>query len=305
MNKPLRIATRKSPLAIWQAQYISAELKKLYPDINIELVKMSTQGDKIINSPLSKFGGKGLFIKELELGILQGKADIAVHSMKDVPYKVMEDFNVITVTKRENPFDAFVSNDYQNIADLPSKARLGSCSMRRILQIKAIRPDLEILDLRGNVNSRLKKLDNNEYDAIIIACAGLIRLGLEKRINTILNVDVCLPAVGQGALAVEIKKNDFYTTKLIQGLINEDTSRAVLAERSMNEKLEGGCSTAVAGYADIIDDKIRLKGLVGNIESTKILKEEIIGDAANAKFLGIKLADRLIAKGARELLQNK
>lgn len=304
MKKILRIATRKSPLAIWQAQYISSSLKSLYPDIQIELVKMSTKGDKIINSPLSKIGGKGLFIKELEVGILENKADIAVHSMKDVPYKIAKDFDIITVMKRESPFDAFVSNNYNNIKDLPHKARVGSCSARRILQIKAIRPDIEILDLRGNVNTRLKKLDNNEYDAIILACAGLIRLGFKNRINNILDVDVCLPAIGQGALGVEIRKNDAYTLDLIQGLIDKDTARAVIAERSMNKKLEGGCFAPVAGYADIIGDKIKLKALVGNIKSAKILKEEISGNAVDAEYLGAKLANRLIAKGAKKLLQN-
>lgn len=304
MKKLLRIATRKSPLALWQAKYISNELQKLYPNLKVELVKMTTKGDKIIDSPLAKLGGKGLFIKELELGMLKGDADIAVHSMKDVPYKVLAGFDVITVMPRANPFDAFVANNYKSIEDLPYQARIGSCSMRRIIQIKSIRPDLKILDLRGNVNSRLLKLDNDEYDAIIIACAGLIRLGLEARITKILTADVCLPAVGQGALAVEFKKDDDDTFALIKNLINKNTAYTVSAERAMNERLEGGCSSAIAAYAYTIHDKIRLCGLVGDVKTNKILQDEIVGDKQKAKDLGVDLANRLIAKGAKELLNS-
>ncbi|MBT4553150.1 MAG: hydroxymethylbilane synthase, partial [Candidatus Thioglobus sp.] len=199
MNKTLKIATRKSPLALWQAEHVKTRLETHHPDLNIELVKMTTQGDQILNSPLSKIGGKGLFIKELEVGMMEGVADIAVHSMKDMPYEIPQGFALGAILKRENPFDAFVSNHFDSIDDLPQCAKVGTCSMRRIVQLKAIRPDLEILDLRGNVNTRLKKLDDGEYDAIILACAGLIRLGFEDRIKQQISPEQSLPAVGQGA----------------------------------------------------------------------------------------------------------
>lgn len=191
----LKIATRKSPLALWQAEFVKSKLETIYPDLKVELVKMTTQGDQILNSPLSKIGGKSLFIKELEVGIMEGRADIAVHSMKDVPYELPQGFEIGAILERESPFDAFVSNDFNSIQDLPVGARLGSCSLRRIVQVKALRPDLEILDLRGNVNTRLKKLDDGEYDAIILACSGLARLGFDNRIKQDLSPDDSLPAV--------------------------------------------------------------------------------------------------------------
>jgi len=206
MNKTLKIATRKSPLALWQAEHVKTRLETHHPDLNIELVKMTTQGDQILNSPLSKIGGKGLFIKELEVGMMEGVADIAVHSMKDMPYEIPQGFALGAILKRENPFDAFVSNHFDSIDDLPQCAKVGTCSMRRIVQLKAIRPDLEILDLRGNVNTRLKKLDDGEYDAIILACAGLIRLGFEDRIKQQISPEQSLPAVGQGLWALKFVK---------------------------------------------------------------------------------------------------
>ena len=244
----LKIATRKSPLALWQAEFVKSRLQLLYPDLDVELVKMTTKGDKILNTPLSKIGGKNLFIKELELGMIDGKADIAVHSMKDVPYELPNEFELGAILERENPFDAFVSNHFDSISDLPKGARVGSCSLRRIVQLKALRPDLDILDLRGNVNTRLRKLDNGEYDAIILACAGLIRLGFEKRIKQQLNSDQSLPAVGQGALGIEIRGGDESIRKLLEPLIHERTMNEVMAERSMNSTLEGGCSVAIGGY---------------------------------------------------------
>ena len=225
----LKIATRKSPLALWQAEFVKSKLASLYPDLKIELVKMTTQGDQILNSPLSKIGGKSLFIKELEIGMNEGRADIAVHSMKDVPYELPQGFEIGAILERENPFDAFVSNDYNSISDLPNGAKLGSCSLRRIVQIKAIRPDLEILDLRGNVNTRLKKLDDGEYDAIILACSGLSRLGFEDRIKQDLSPNDSLPAVGQGALGIEIKANDHKISSLIEPLSHKRTMTEVLS----------------------------------------------------------------------------
>jgi hydroxymethylbilane synthase len=302
MKKTLNIATRKSPLALWQAEYVKAQLQLLHPDLEIELIKMTTQGDQILNSPLSKIGGKGLFIKELEAGMLEGRADIAVHSMKDVPYTIPEEFELGAVMARENPFDAFVSNNYNHLRELPQGARVGSCSMRRIVQIKAIRPDLEIMDLRGNVNTRLRKLDDGEYDAIILACAGLIRLGFVDRIKHPLDADTSLPAVGQGALGIEIRKDDSEVMALIKGLIDQDTMNAVLAERAMNATLGGGCSVPIAGYATLDGEMLTLKGMVGNVNSGEILTEECVGPVFEPETLGQLVANNLIAKGAKTLL---
>ena len=301
----LKIATRKSPLALWQAEFVKSRLQLLYPDLDIELVKMTTKGDKILNTPLSKIGGKNLFIKELELGMLDGKADIAVHSMKDVPYELPNEFELGAILERENPFDAFVSNHFDSISDLPKGARVGSCSLRRIVQLKALRPDLVILDLRGNVNTRLRKLDNGEYDAIILACAGLIRLGFEKRINQQLNSDQSLPAVGQGALGIEIRGGDESIRKLLEPLIHERTMNEVMAERSMNSTLEGGCSVAIGGYSITKDNALELTGMVGNIDSNTILRVHENGSLKQPKELGEVVAQKLLAMGAGELLKGE
>jgi len=299
----LKIATRKSPLALWQAEFVKSRLQFFYPDLEVELVKMTTQGDKILNSPLSKIGGKSLFIKELEIGILEGRADIAVHSMKDVPYELPKEFEVGAILERENPFDAFVSNDFDNINELPYGARVGSCSLRRIVQLKALRPDLVILDLRGNVNTRLRKLDDGEYDAIILACSGLIRLGFEDRIKQHLSAEKSLPAVGQGALGIEIRKGDKNIISLIKPLINTKTMNEVCAERTMNSTLEGGCSVAIGGYAVSNNNEMNLKGMVGNVDSGVILRVEESGDISEPRALGELVANKLLSMGAKELLK--
>ena len=298
----LKIATRKSPLALWQAEFVKSKLVGLYPDLKVELVTMITQGDKILDSPLSKIGGKNLFIKELEMGMMEGRADIAVHSMKDVPYELPEGFEIGAILERENPFDAFVSNNFNTIDDLPIGARVGSCSLRRIVQLKAIRPDLVILDLRGNVNTRLKKLDDGEYDAIILACAGLIRLGFEDRIKQHLNLEQSLPAVGQGALGIEIRANDHEINELIEPLTHNKTLTEVSAERAMNATLQGGCSVAIGAFAAINGSDLTLSGMVGNVNSGAILKVEECGKITQPKDLGIKVANKLLSLGARELL---
>ena len=298
----LKIATRKSPLALWQAEFVKSKLVGLYPDLKVELVTMITQGDKILDSPLSKIGGKNLFIKELEMGMMEGRADIAVHSMKDVPYELPEGFEIGAILERENPFDAFVSNNFNTIDDLPIGARVGSCSLRRIVQLKAIRPDLIILDLRGNVNTRLKKLDDGEYDAIILACAGLIRLGFEDRIKQHLNLKQSLPAVGQGALGIEIRANDHEINELIEPLTHNKTLTEVSAERAMNATLQGGCSVAIGAFAAINGSDLTLSGMVGNVNSGEILKVEGAGEIAQPEELGIKVANKLLSLGARELL---
>jgi len=303
MDRVLKIATRKSPLAVWQAEFVRSQLQLHYPELDIELVKMSTQGDHMINSPLSKIGGKSLFIKELEIGILEGRADIAVHSMKDVPYELPDEFEIGAILVRENPFDAFVSNHFNEINELPQGARVGSCSLRRIVQLKAIRPDLEILDLRGNVNTRLMKLDQGEYDAIILACAGLIRLGCEDRIKQPLDAQTSLPAVGQGALGIENRKGDESVRELIRPLIDSKTMTEVLAERAMNATLEGSCSVAIAGYAVSNGEKLLLKGLVGKVESGSILRAENTGSTSQPKVLGELVANQLLDIGAGKLLE--
>jgi len=298
----LKIATRKSPLALWQAEFVKSNLESLNPDLDVELVKMTTQGDQILNSPLSKIGGKSLFIKELEVGMMEGRADIAVHSMKDVPYELPQGFEIGAILERENPFDAFVSNAFNSIGDLPIGARVGSCSLRRIVQLKALRPDLVILDLRGNVNTRLKKLDDGEYDAIILACSGLIRLGFEDRIKQHLSPETSLPAVGQGALGIEIRANDHEISSLVKPLIHKKTLNEVSAERALNETLKGGCSVAIGAFATSNGSELKLSGMVGNVASGKILRVEELGDMNKPLDLGIITAKKLLSLGARELL---
>ena len=301
----LKIATRKSPLALWQAEFVKSKLASLYPDLKIELVKMTTQGDQILNSPLSKIGGKSLFIKELEVGMNEGRADIAVHSMKDVPYELPQGFEIGAILERENPFDAFVSNDYNTIEELPIGAKLGSCSLRRIVQVKAMRPDLEILDLRGNVNTRLKKLDDGEYDAIILACSGLSRLGFEDRIKQDLSPNDSLPAVGQGALGIEIKVNDHKISSLIEPLSHKRTMTEVSAERALNATLQGGCSVAIGAFATSKGSELKLCGMVGNVDSGEIIRVEELGETSNPIDLGVRAANKLLSLGARELLNEK
>ena len=301
----LKIATRKSPLALWQAEFVKSKLEDIYPDLKVELVKMTTQGDQILNSPLSKIGGKSLFIKELEVGIMEGRADIAVHSMKDVPYELPQGFEIGAILERENPFDAFVSNDFNSIQDLPIGAKLGSCSLRRIVQVKAMRPDLEILDLRGNVNTRLKKLDDGEYDAIILACSGLTRLGFDNRIKQDLSPDDSLPAVGQGALGIEIKANDHEISSLIKPLIHQKTQIEVNAERALNTTLKGGCSVAIGAFATSEDSKLTLSGMVGNVDSGEIIRVQETGETSKLIDLGIRAAKKLLSLGAIELLNEK
>ncbi len=298
----LKIATRKSPLALWQAEFVKSNLESLNPGLDVELVKMTTQGDQILNSPLSKIGGKSLFIKELEVGLMEGRADIAVHSMKDVPYELPQGFEIGAILERENPFDAFVSNAFNSIGDLPIGARVGSCSLRRIVQLKALRPDLVILDLRGNVNTRLKKLDDGEYDAIILACSGLIRLGFEDRIKQHLSPETSLPAVGQGALGIEIRSNDHEISSLVKPLIHKKTLNEVSAERALNATLQGGCSVAIGAFATSNGSELKLSGMVGNVASGKILRVEELGDMNKPLDLGIITAKKLLSLGARELL---
>ena len=298
----LRIATRKSQLALWQANYVSAMLQHHHPELKIELVTMSTQGDKILDTPLAKVGGKGLFVKELETGMLEGRADIAVHSMKDVPVEFPEGLHLPVICQREDPRDAFVSNTYASLQDLPEGARLGTSSLRRQCQIAALRPDLQIIDLRGNVNTRLQKLDDGEYDAIILAAAGLKRLEFEDRITQFLGTDVSLPAIGQGAVGIECRSDDARVNNLIAPLNDSKTHTRVLAERAMNLRLHGGCQVPIAGYAEFEHGVVLLRGLVGQVDGKVIVSGEIAGPPEQAEELGTVLAEDLLSRGADKIL---
>ena len=298
----IKIATRKSPLALWQAEHVAKLLKASHPSLEIELVKMVTQGDKILDTPLAKIGGKGLFIKELEQGMLNGDADLAVHSMKDVPAQVPEGFEIGAILSREDPRDAFVSNAYSSINDLPLGAAVGTSSLRRQSQLLKMRPDLHIKSLRGNVNSRLQKLDNGDYDAIILAAAGLIRLGFENRIKMALPVNTLLAAIGQGAIGIECRQGDTATLALIECLHDKPTAIRVQAERAMNFTLEGGCQAPIAGHARIKGDILRLHGLVAEPDGSVMITEQLEGPLEDAEKIGVTVANRLLAAGAKEIL---
>lgn len=301
--KTLKIATRQSPLALWQAEFIRSSLEALYADLKVELVTFVTQGDKILDTPLAKIGGKGLFVKELEAALLDGRADLAVHSMKDVPMALPEGLSLAVICEREDPFDAFVSNSYVYFDDLPQGAKVGTSSLRRKCQILKQRPDLDIIDLRGNVGTRLSKLDAGLYDAIILASAGLKRLGLAERIRHTLPASVSLPAVGQGALGLECRANDQQVLNLIQPLLHAETSACVRAERAFNAYLEGGCQVPIAGYATLNDEQIHIEGRVGSVDGANLLVAELSGSVADAEQLGETLAKRLLDLGAGELLR--
>ncbi|MEQ1451490.1 hydroxymethylbilane synthase [Acinetobacter seifertii] len=301
--KTLKIATRQSPLALWQAEHIRARLQELHPDLTVELVKFVTQGDKILDTPLAKIGGKGLFVKELEAALLDGRADLAVHSMKDVPMALPEGLTLAVICEREDPLDAFVSNNFEKFADLPQGARVGTSSLRRKSQILKQRPDLQIIDLRGNVGTRLGKLDDGQYDAIILASAGLKRLGLENRIRHTIEPNVSLPAVGQGALGLECRADDQDVLALIQPLLHIETDVCVRAERAFNAYLEGGCQVPIAGYATLQDGKIHIEGRVGSPDGQTLLRAEMTDEAHNAQQLGENLARNLLEQGAGDLLK--
>ena len=304
MTDTLRIATRKSQLALWQAEYVRDVLLQYHPDLQVELVKMTTEGDKILDTPLAKVGGKGLFVKELEAGLLNGDADIAVHSMKDVPVELPEGLHLAVICPREDPRDAFISNAYTLFEDLPKGARLGTSSLRRQCQLAAQRPDLNIIDLRGNVNTRLQKLDNGDYDAIILAAAGLKRLGMEDRITQTLSPEVSLPAIGQGAVGIECRQNDDWVNELLAPLNDRDTATRVRAERALNHRLQGGCQVPIAGYAELSHGVILLRGLVGTVDGSEIIHGEIAGQPEDAEYLGRVLAEDLLSRGADEILEN-
>ncbi|WP_279451755.1 hydroxymethylbilane synthase [Aeromonas dhakensis] len=300
--RTLKIATRKSPLAMWQANFVKDRLEALYPELQVELVPMSTQGDKILDTPLAKVGGKGLFVKELETAMLEGRADIAVHSMKDVPVEFPEGLGLHTICEREDPRDAFVSNRFTAIDELPQGAVVGTSSLRRQCQLRAERPDLVIRDLRGNVNTRLAKLDAGEYDAIILAAAGLKRLEMAHRITAFIEPEQSLPANGQGAVGIECRLDDHELHALLAPLEHPETRIRVLTERAMNRALQGGCQVPIGAYALVEGEEVWLRGLVGSPDGSRVIRDEIRGPLADGEALGHTLAQRLLADGADAIL---
>ncbi|MDD5277770.1 MAG: hydroxymethylbilane synthase [Methylovulum sp.] len=302
-EKIIRIATRQSPLALWQAEHVAQRLTQAFPGYRAELVKMVTQGDKILDAPLAKIGGKGLFVKELEQGMLAGTADIAVHSMKDVPVELPEGLHLAAILTREDPTDAFVSRRYQTFSDLPANARIGTSSLRRQCQIKRHLPDAQIISLRGNVNTRLAKLDAGDYDAIILASAGLKRLGMAASITQSLDPSVSLPAIGQGAIGIECRSDDAEINALVSQLHDSETGICVVAERAMNARLNGGCQVPIAGFAQLREGRLFMRGLVGNPDGSVLYQSECTGTIDQAEAIGRSVAEDLLARGAGQILQ--
>ncbi len=299
----IRIATRKSQLALWQAEFVGKRLQECHPGLQIELVTMTTQGDRVLDSPLAKIGGKGLFVKELEQSMLRQESDIAVHSMKDVPVELPEGLHIPVILEREDPRDAFVSNDVESLEALPQGAVVGTSSLRRRCQLAELRPDLKILELRGNVNTRLAKLDQGDYQAIILASAGLIRLGMHERIRETLAPQVMLPAIAQGAIGIECRQGDSEVETLLAALDDDKTHTRVMAERAMNARLQGGCQVPIGGFAEIEQGVIVIRGLVGRPDGTEIVHGVISGRPGDAEELGDVLGQDLLARGADAILQ--
>ena len=298
----LRIATRKSALALWQAEHVAAELRAAHPALVVELVPMSTRGDEILDKPLATIGGKGLFLKELEVAMLEERADLAVHSLKDVPAELEPGFTLPAILPRADAADAFVSNDYSDLAALPLGARVGTSSLRRQAQLRAARPDLTLLDLRGNVGTRLSKLDAGHYDAILLACAGLERLGLASRIRSRLTAPDWLPAPGQAAIAIEARSDQPAVLELLSALDDAQTRLAVTAERSMNHALGGSCTVPVGAWCTVTEHGLHLRGMVGDVSSGRLLLAEAQAEGDQAEALGKRVAAALFEQGAGALL---
>ncbi len=303
MSREIRIATRKSALALWQAEYVKARLEASHPGLKVSLVPMVSRGDKLLDAPLAKIGGKGLFVKELETALLENEADIAVHSMKDVPMEFPEGLGLYCICEREDPRDAFVSNRFDSLDALPPGSVVGTSSLRRQAQLLARRPDLKVQFLRGNVNTRLAKLDAGEYDAIILAAAGLIRLGFGERIRSSIGVDESLPAGGQGAVGIECRTGDSEVHALLSCLNHAPTATRVVAERALNKRLNGGCQVPIACYAVLEGEQLWLRGLVGQPDGTLLLRAEGRAPAAEAEVLGVQVAEELLGQGAEQILK--
>jgi len=298
----LRIATRRSALALWQAEHVAAQLTGAHPGLEIELVPMTTRGDEIQDVPLASLGGKGLFLKELEVALLERRADIAVHSMKDVPMTLEPEFEIAAVLARADPFDAFVSNRHASLGDVPAGARIGTSSLRRQAQLRALRRDVEPVDLRGNLNTRLAKLDAGQFDAVILACAGLARLGFEHRIRARLDAPEWLPAAAQGAIGVECRAGDTATEQLLAPLADPPTTIRIEAERAMTRRLQGSCQVPIAAYAVFDGDQLHLSGLVGDAATGELVRAQASGSANEAASLGETVATMLLERGAGRLL---
>ena len=300
--KPFRLATRQSALALWQTQHVAARLRAAHPELTVELVPMTTRGDRIIDRPLSEIGGKGLFLKELEVAMLDGEADAAVHSLKDVPMNLDGPFALAAILERGDPFDAFVSARYTDFDALPAGAKVGTSSLRRQAQLRARRKDLQVIDLRGNVNTRLAKMEAGEYDAIILACAGLERLGLSRYIRHRLDAPSWLPAVAQGAIAIECRYGDAQAMELLAVLNHTPTRTCVEAERAMNRRLHGSCTVPIAAYATLDGKILSLEGLVGSAETGECIRASEVGRSTDPEGLGRLVATELKLKGADRLL---
>lgn len=301
--KKLVIATRESRLALWQAEFVQAKLSALYPDTQVELLKMTTRGDQILDKTLSKVGGKGLFVKELETALLDGRADLAVHSLKDVPVDLQSPFQLACVMEREDPRDAFVSNLYSHLADLPAGAVVGTSSLRREAQIRERYPHLEVKPLRGNLDTRLRKLDEGQYAAIILAAAGLKRLGLQERIKAYIDTQDSLPAAGQGALGIEILESRTEVFELLQALSDDKTTACVTAERAVSYALGGSCQVPLAAHATLVGDTLNIQALVASTDGTQILRACTQGDVKDAKILGLQVAQQLKDNGGQALVE--
>jgi len=299
----LRIGTRASKLALKQSEWIKGKIETTHPGVNVDLIKIKTKGDKILDSPLSKIGGKGLFVKEIEDALLEKRVDLAVHSMKDVPAELPDRLMLSTFPKREDPADALISTDGQTLDQLPHQARVGTSSLRRGAQLLHVRPDIKLVPLRGNVDTRLGKLESEDLHAIILAAAGLKRLGLSSRITQTLSFEQVLPAVGQGALGIEVRRDDEQTLSLLQFLDHKATRIAVTTERAFLKELEGGCQVPIAGLARLNDEKLSFQGMVAELDGSRILREEIIGTEDQAEEIGIALAARLLEYGADRILE--
>jgi hydroxymethylbilane synthase len=299
----LRIATRQSRLALWQAEHVAQRLRETHRELNVVMVPMTTQGDRIVDRSLAEVGGKGLFIKELELAIEQDRADIAVHSMKDVPSELPPGMKLAAMLPRADARDAFVSGRHPSFFALPHGARIGTSSPRRQCQLKHARPDLQIATLRGNVETRLRKLDAGEYDAIVLATAGLVRLDLAHRITQHLDYDLSLPAVGQGVIGIECREQDARSIERVRALNDADAWRCCEAERAFARQLHGNCFSPIAAYAESQADQLHLRGAVGSPDGLKLYRSSTNGPIANAQALGIQLAERLLNEGAREVLE--
>ncbi|MGH8581197.1 MAG: hydroxymethylbilane synthase [Gammaproteobacteria bacterium] len=302
-RQTLRIVTRRSPLALWQAEHVKGLLAGRHPGLRVDLLAITTLGDQRLDAALAAIGGKGLFIKELEQRLLDGTADLAVHSMKDVTVDLPDGLALPVVLRREDPRDALISSARcASIADLPRGARVGTSSLRRQCQLRALRPDLEILALRGNVGTRLQRLDSGDFDALVLAAAGLIRLGLAERIASHLDPGVLLPAIGQGVIGIECRAGDARVLDLISPLNDPEAQCCMDTERAFNRRLGGGCHVPVAGYAELRGDRVHLTGLVGRLDGSELIRGEQAGAAAEAEAVGMALAERLLGLGAGRVL---